>query len=129
MPQSRLSGRHILIVEDNFYQAEDSRESLARAGAVIAACRGTPPDVDALLAEARVDIALLDIHLGPVQSFDLARALRSRSIPVVFLTGYDAGVVPDDLADIPLISKPADTAALVDALARRLEAADGPAGG
>lgn len=128
MSESRLSGRHILIVEDNFYQAEDSRDSLARAGAVIAACRGTPPDLDALLAETEVDIALLDIHLGPVRSFDLARALRARAIPVIFLTGYDAGVVPADLADIPLIAKPADTAALVDTLARRLDAGDGPRG-
>lgn len=128
MPQSRLSGRHILIVEDNFYQAEDSRDSLARAGAVIAACRGTPPDLETLLAGTRVDIALLDIHLGLVQSFDLARALRARSIPVVFLSGYDAGIVPGDLADIPLIAKPADTATLVDILARQLEAQDGPRG-
>lgn len=122
MHDTRLTGRHVLIIEDNFYQAEDSRESLASAGAVVAACRATPPDLDELLAHTPVDIALLDINLGQIRSFDLARALLARNIPFVFLTGYDPGIVPPDLAAAPVIAKPADTACLIDALAQRLDA-------
>lgn len=120
MQEMRLSGRRVLIIEDNFYQAEDSRDSLVNAGAVIAACRGTPPDLDALLAAGTVDIALLDINLGDRHSFDLARALRTRGIAFVFLTGYDSSIVPQDLADAPVIAKPADTATLVNTLLKRL---------
>lgn len=123
MHDPRLSGCHVLIIEDNFYQAEDSRESLASAGAVVAACRATPPDLDELLAHTRVDIALLDINLGHIQTFDLARALLARNIPFVFLTGYDPGFVPPDLAAAPIIAKPADTASLIDGLWRGLVAA------
>lgn len=122
MEDTRLTGRHVLIIEDNFYQAEDTRESLASAGAVVAACRATPPDLDELLARTPIDIALLDINLGQIRSFDLARALLAREIPFVFLTGYDPGIVPAELAAAPVIAKPADTAVLIDALARRLGA-------
>lgn len=122
MHDTRLTGRHVLIIEDNFYQAEDSRESLASAGAVVAACRATPPDLDELLSHTPVDIALLDINLGHIRSFDLARALLARDIPFVFLTGYDPGIVPPDLASAPVIAKPADTSGLIDVLARRLDA-------
>ncbi len=130
MHDPRLAGRRVLIIEDNFYQAEDTRESLAGAGAVVAACRATPPDLDDLLAHTPVDIALLDINLGQIRSFDLARALLGRGIPCVFLTGYDPSVVPPDLAAVPVIAKPADTGCLIDGLASRLAASraqDAPA--
>jgi CheY-like chemotaxis protein len=122
MHDTRLTGRHVLIIEDNFYQAEESRESLAAAGAVVAGCRATPPDLDDLLAHTPVDIALLDINLGQFHSFDLARALLARDIPFVFLTGYDPSILPPDLAAATVIAKPADTASLIDALALRLGA-------
>ncbi len=117
MPDKPLSGRHVLIIEDNFYQAEDSRGYLTAAGAVIVACRGTIPDLDELMASRRVDIALLDINLGNVQSFGLARALQARDIPFVFMTGYDREIVPPDLAHAPLITKPAQESAVIKALA------------
>ena len=128
MHDTRLSGCHVLIIENNFFQAEDSRDSLTDAGAVVAACRATPPDLDELLADTRVDIAVLDINLGQTHSFDLARALLARGIPFVFLTGYDPAIVPPDLAAAPVIAKPADIANLIDALTRRL-GADGPGAG
>lgn len=121
----KLADCHILIIEDDFYQAQDTRDYLMDAGAQIAACRGTIPDLDELLAERRVEIAMLDINLGHTQSFDLARALRDRAIPFVFLTGYDAEIVPPDLGEAPLITKPADPATVINALSKRLEG-DGP---
>lgn len=114
-----LSDRHILIIEDDFYQAQDSRDYLIEAGGVIAGCRATIPDLDQLLASTRVDVALLDINLGNTQSFDLARALRALGIPFVFMTGYDRDVVPPDLEEAPHIAKPVKAAAVIAALAKR----------
>lgn len=120
MQDKKLSGCHILIIEDDFYQAQDTRDYLVNAGAEIAACRGTVPDLDELLSSKRVEIALLDINLGHNHSFDLARALRTRGIPIVFLTGYDAEIVPPDLGDAPLITKPADPSTVIDTLFKRV---------
>ena len=120
MQDKPLLGRHILVIENDFFQAEDCRHYLTQAGGVIVACSGTIPDWEALLASDRVDIALLDINLGHTHSFDLARALLSNDIPVVFLSGYSPEIVPPDLSHAPLITKSAEPAAVIEPLFNRI---------
>ena len=38
--------------------------------------------------------------------YPVADALRARGIPVVFATGYDAWVIPDSYANVPVAQKP-----------------------
>ena len=78
------------------------------------------PDLAALAGEGRIDAALIDINLGQGLSFDFARQLREKGIPFVFLTGYDAAILPEDLADAACISKPADRARVLALLAGRV---------
>ncbi len=115
MTNKALLGCRIIILEDDYYQAEDSRQTLEQAGATIIAASATVPDLDTLLAP--IDAALIDINLGRSLSLDFARELAERAIPFAFLTGYDAGMLPEDLADVPCLSKPADTARVVTTLA------------
>lgn len=117
MTDRALSGYRIIILEDDYYQAEDSKQCLERAGAKVIAVTATVPDLTALLAKGRIDAALIDINLGRSLSFDFARELAAQAIPFVFLTGYDAGMLPVDLAGSPCLSKPADTARVVSTLA------------
>jgi hypothetical protein len=53
-----------------------------------------------------LDGALLDVNLGGCQIFPLARLLRSKSVPFIFVSSYDRSVLPEDLKRAPLISKP-----------------------
>lgn len=118
MSDRPLSGYRIIILEDDYYQAEDSRLTLEAAGARVIAVTATTPDLDVLLAEGPINAALIDINLGRILSLDFARQLGARAIPFAFLTGYDAGMLPDDLADRPCLSKPADSARVIAMLAR-----------
>jgi response regulator RpfG family c-di-GMP phosphodiesterase len=118
MIQRPLSGLGIVILEDDYYQAQDCRMILEAAGAQVVAVSATIPDLDRLLAEGPVDLVLIDINLGHGMSFDFARTLKARSIPFLFLTGYDAGILPDDLQDSPHVGKPADGDRIVTALAK-----------
>jgi|JI8StandDraft_2_1071088.scaffolds.fasta_scaffold24786_3 DNA-binding NarL/FixJ family response regulator len=111
-----LKGCRALIIEDDFYQAVEIRESLQQAGAEIVGCRATVPDLDEMMLRGKIDIALLDINLGNTQSFDFARALNEKGIPVVFLSGYDASIVPADLQYAKFISKPANDSDVIAAL-------------
>jgi ActR/RegA family two-component response regulator len=111
-----LKGCRVLIIEDDFYQAIDIRESIEQAGATIVACRASVPDLEEMLACSTIDIALLDINLGNTQSFDFARALNDKGVPSVFLTGYDPSIVPADLQYVRFISKPADASDVIAAL-------------
>lgn len=118
MTDRPLSGYRIIILEDDYYQAEDMRLTLERFGATVIAVTATAPDLDDLRADGRIDAALIDINLGRTLSFDFARELGARAIPFAFLTGYDAGILPDDLAARPCLSKPAETARIIALLAR-----------
>jgi ActR/RegA family two-component response regulator len=117
MPDQPLSGRHIVILEDDYYQAHDCQEMLESAGAKVVAISATIPDLDALLEKGPVHVVLIDINLGHGLSLDFARELKARAIPFVFLTGYDAAMLPDDLAGSAYLSKPADSGRIVNALA------------
>src|SRR5260370_29853158 len=84
-----LRGLRILVVEDNFLVAEDLRELLTRRGCDVV---GPAPRVEqglSLVGEGRLHGAVLDINLGSENCFPIAAALSERSVPFVFLTGYD----------------------------------------
>ncbi|WP_285713845.1 response regulator [Erythrobacter oryzae] len=116
MTDRTLSGYRIVIVEDDYYQAQDCRQLLEAAGAKVIAVSATVPDLSALLEEGRIDAVLIDINLGHGLSFDFARELKARAIPFVFLTGYDAVMLPDDLAGSGYLTKPADARRIMAAL-------------
>ncbi|RWK27906.1 response regulator [Mesorhizobium sp.] len=112
-----LAGRTVLIVEDDFYLADDAQQILENAGACVSGPVSTAQDARALLEEKRPDCALLDVNLGSGPSFELAFALKARNIPFVFLTGYDAEMIPEEFASIPCLQKPVKPAKLLAAVA------------
>ncbi|WP_073975017.1 response regulator [Erythrobacter donghaensis] len=118
MTDQTLSGYRIVILEDDYYQAQDCRQLLEAAGAKVIAISARIPDLPSLLEEGPIDAVLIDINLGQGLSFDFARALKAQGIPFVFLTGYDAAMLPDDLAGNGYLTKPADAARIMAALAR-----------
>ena len=50
--------------------------------------------------------------------FPLARTLRARKIPFVFMSGYDRSSIEAEFRDIHLLEKPLDIAALTRELTR-----------
>ncbi|WP_333815247.1 HWE histidine kinase domain-containing protein [Tabrizicola sp.] len=113
-----LGNRKVLVVEDDFYIAADLAASLRDAKAMVLG--PYPSEAEALEAVGleAPEAAVLDINLGDGgPRFDLARQLRRRGIPFVFLTGYSSEVIPEDLSDVPLIEKPTDFHSLIDLLA------------
>jgi DNA-binding response OmpR family regulator len=113
-----LSGCRIIIVEDDYYQAHDCKQMLQKAGAKVVAVSAVVPDLADLLADGRIDAALIDINLGQSHTFDFARELNAQEIPFAFLTGYDAAILPDDLAANVCISKPADIDRVISVIAQ-----------
>ncbi|HEY8615810.1 response regulator [Phenylobacterium sp.] len=117
-----LEGLSVLVLEDDFYLAEDAREALEAAGAaVLGPCRDAAAAVD-LAERRRPDFALLDINLGEGPQFGPARTFRDRGVPFLFMTGYDADVVPGDLQDVERLEKPVAAPRLVAAVARACRA-------
>jgi CheY-like chemotaxis protein len=105
--------RRILVVEDEYFIAEELREALDRLGATVVGPVPTGEKALALLKSEPIDMAVLDINLRGEMSFAVADALEERGIPFVFATGYDHTAVPERYRDIPHWAKPFDPEQLV----------------
>ncbi|WP_076068153.1 hypothetical protein [Sphingomonas montana] len=117
-PARSLAGKRILILEDDFYLAREAATVLAQAGAAVVGPFGTafrPGDLAGLTA---VDGAVVDINLGRGPAFDVACLLTERGVPFLFVTGYDAAIIPADLAHVERLEKPIRPAELVAAVLR-----------
>ncbi len=113
-----LAHRRVLIVEDEYFLADDLAHALRNLGAEIVGPVPTGEKAMALLQTVPIDVAVLDINLRGQSVFPLADALRERSIPFVFATGYDEASVPPPYRDVPRWEKPFDPNELAKALPR-----------
>lgn len=116
MPAPDLSGCRVLIVEDEFFLADDTARELSAAGAWIVGPIARLDEAKAQIAADEFDVALLDIKLGEDMAFPLADALIARGIPFAFVTGYDQSVIPERFAGAPVLTKPTGNGALLDLL-------------
>jgi CheY-like chemotaxis protein len=102
----RLSGKAVLIVEDNFLVAEDLRSAVEQAGGTII---GPVADASRALEVAKkeqIDVALLDVGLRDQSSSAVARALAFRLIPFILITGYVRDALPPDMENALYLAKP-----------------------
>lgn len=107
-------GRRLLVVEDEYLIAASLARALEGRGAEVVGPAGSVRDALALVeAEGdRLDGAVLDINLRDERVYPVADALAARGVPFVFLTGYDARVIPDAHAGVPRYEKPVSSALL-----------------
>ena len=107
MADTELSGRRILVVEDEYLIADDICAVLNEAGAEVLGPAATTDAAAALIASGeRIDGALLDINLRGTMIFDIADSLAQRGIPFVFATGYDRWAIPERFDKAPRMEKP-----------------------
>lgn len=116
-PAETLSGRRILLVEDDYFIAADLSGALERAGIEVVGPAGSVSDALRLIeTDSPLDGAILDIHLGEERGFPVADDLTRRGVPFVFVSGYDSQAIPAPYADAPRCEKPVDVARLLRVL-------------
>jgi DNA-binding response OmpR family regulator len=112
-----LSGRCILIVEDVALIAMDIADRLksAQASVLIAA---TLRDGMRLAEHAGLSAAILDLALGDDVAVALCKRLTERGVPFIIHTGLSG--IPNGCLPNAIVQKPADSGALLRALAQVL---------
>lgn len=102
-----LSGRTIMIVEDDYLDASELARHFLAANAQIL---GPFPTVSAALHHSdQADMAILDLHLWDRKVYPLADQLMSSAIPFVFYSSEDMTDIPHRFAYIPRLPKPLAT--------------------
>lgn len=112
-----LSGRRVLVVEDEYFVADDVARRLEARGAEVIGPVGDVDDALDLIDDTeRLHAAVLDLNLKGEMAFPVADALIERGVPFVFATGYDQGAIPERYSKFARCEKPIDP----DKIARAL---------
>jgi DNA-binding response OmpR family regulator len=106
MNQSELSGKNVLVVEDDYLQAQALAYALKGYGARVI---GPFPVSDEGLRHCGrhlIDAAVLDINIADGTSFPLADRLIREGVPFIFLTGDERRAIPQRFQSVPHYLKP-----------------------
>lgn len=123
MPHDSLRGRRVLVVEDEFFLADELDGALQDAGAdVLGPVPSVEAAIDLLARQAAPDVAVLDMNLGGDMALPIADELVARGIPFLFTTGYDATALPARHAAVRRLEKPVNETTIVRELGRLLGA-------
>src|SRR5690242_20026735 len=101
-----LTGSRVLLVEDEYYIADDLCRALEGCGAEVV---GPFPSLDKALPLAEresLTCAVLDINLRGESGLRIAAALRGRNVPFIYSTGYSRTSVPEPLKGAAHLEKP-----------------------
>jgi CheY-like chemotaxis protein len=124
-----VAARRILIVEDEMMIAMMVEDFLVDLGWDVVGIASTLDQALAMVRDADIDAALLDVNLNGRDTFGAAAILRERQIPFVFATGYGARGIDDRFRDVPTLTKPYQLDQLEGALRQALADAHGLEGG
>jgi ActR/RegA family two-component response regulator len=111
-----LCGKRILVVEDEYFIADDLKRALSRAGAQVAGPVGSLGAALSIARDATLDAAILDVNLAGEMSFPIADELLRQGVPFLLATGYEEWVIPPRFDSVPRSSKPFSVQAVVDQL-------------
>lgn len=102
-----LTGRRVLLVEDDYFIADDMACQLeARGAEVIGPVASVDAAIELIEHTECIDGAVVDINLQGLMAWPIADALLRRGVPFVFATGYDSASIPTRYAEIVRCENP-----------------------
>ncbi len=114
-----MAKRKILIVEDEYFIADDCAKAARSEGFAVVGPFRTVADAIAGMPDD-IDGALLDINLGGSKVYPLLDKLLSQNIPVTIYTGYDRNTLPTRYSRLTIVTKPSDCLEAVRSLASKV---------
>jgi two-component SAPR family response regulator len=102
----------VLIVEDEYFLANDLERALRLEGAEIVGPIGYLSEAIGQVEKDGSDVAIIDINLHDQNAYPVADKLAEEHIPFVFATGYNQEVLPSRFSEVTRFEKPYDASAI-----------------
>ena len=116
MPNA-LAGRRVLLVEDEYFIADELQRKFEESGAeVLGPVATVERALDLIASTPQIDGAVLDVNLRDVMVYPVADALQARGVPFVFATGYEKITIPARYAGVRHCEKPFEADQVAQAL-------------
>lgn len=103
---SQFAGKRVLVVEDEFLLADETRKRLEELGANVVGPTGQVEHAISLIEKQMIDAAILDILLDGGEVFPVAESLKERNIPFVFASAFGSSSIPERFRGYVLCDKP-----------------------
>jgi len=112
-----LTGRRVLLVEDDYFIAQEMRRAFEEVGVqVLGPVPSIAEALELIAISPDLDAVVLDINLYDGMSYPVADALQVRGVPFVFTTGYGKATLPACYAGVRHFEKPVEAVQIVQAL-------------
>jgi len=119
-----LSGRRVLLAEDEALLALELSLELEDAGAEVVVTGSLAESLDA--AGQPFDGAILDVNLCGEEVFPAAEALMRKGVPLLFYTGHGrAAEIAPRFPEAVTLNKPVESRRLIETLAMLIDARSG----
>jgi CheY-like chemotaxis protein len=126
VPQGRLHGMHILVVDDNLINQQVARELLSKEGAVVTLAGDGQLGVNAVAeASPMFDVVLMDLQMPVMDGYAATRKIRQElgllALPIIAMTANAMASDRQACLDAGMnehVGKPFDFSALVALLQR-----------
>lgn len=108
----------MLLVEDEYFIADDMRRLLTAAGATVIGPVSTLARACEAIDEGGFDCAVIDLNLHGESALPVADRLPAAGKSFGIATGYGSASLPERLSSVPRIEKPFDPSAVMQLISR-----------
>ncbi len=116
MPTEPLHGMRVLVVEDEYYMADDLVRALEGVGAVPVGPFASVHQAEDAIEHNGIAAAVLDLNLHGARSDELAKRLDRDGVRTLIVSGYSTDGVPDEIRHLRRLEKPVNCKAIISAL-------------
>jgi DNA-binding response OmpR family regulator len=120
MALSSLEGARVLVLEDEYYLADDLARALRERGAQPVGPVSSVVEAEELFSRERPDAAILDLNLRGAMATEFVERLAKTRMPCLIVSGYGPEAVPSSIGHVPRIEKPTSATVVLESLAVQL---------
>ena len=104
---------NVLVIEDEYFVADDLCRALRAEGMTVFGPAASGAQAREIIEGAQIDLAIVDLNLGGEQAHELVGWIYERGIAVTVVTGYDGEMLAALPEGVSVMQKPVATAALI----------------
>jgi DNA-binding NarL/FixJ family response regulator len=117
---ANIKGMRVLIVEDEFFIADDLARAIRSSGGSPVGPVSTIREAEDMVRRSPVDAAIVDLNLRGEMASEFIRKLAATGRPCLIVSGYGEDAVPESVSAISRLEKPVSPAVVIETLSREL---------
>ena len=117
---ANIKGMRVLIVEDEFFIADDLARAIRNNGGSPVGPVSTICEAEDMVRRSPIDAAIVDLNLRGELASEFIKKLAATGRPCLIVSGYGEDAVPESVTAVSRLEKPVGPTVVIEALSREL---------